>query len=65
MSKSKTRDEDNALENGAEDLEEALKDGLDEAHAFLKRHWEERPLAVAATALGVGLVLGMLLGGRR
>ena len=41
--------------------EEAIKDGLDEANRFLQRQLEERPLTVAATALGLGLVIGLLL----
>ncbi len=41
--------------------EAAIKDGLDEANRFLQRQLEERPLTVAATALGLGLVLGLLL----
>lgn len=45
---------------------EAAEDGFDQAHAFLKEQWEERPLAVTATALGVGVIIGMLLtSGRR
>jgi ElaB/YqjD/DUF883 family membrane-anchored ribosome-binding protein len=43
----------------------AVEDGLDEAHRYLKRQWRERPLAVAATAVGIGMILGMLLAGRR
>lgn len=43
----------------------AVEDGLDEAHRYLKRQWRERPVAVAATAVGVGLVIGLLLGSRR
>ncbi|MGQ0531309.1 MAG: hypothetical protein ACT4OF_01285 [Caulobacteraceae bacterium] len=43
----------------------AIEDGLDEAHRYLKRQWRERPVAVAATALGVGLMIGLLLGSRR
>jgi ElaB/YqjD/DUF883 family membrane-anchored ribosome-binding protein len=43
----------------------AIEDGLDEAHRYLKRQWRERPVAVAATALGIGLVIGLLLGSRR
>jgi ElaB/YqjD/DUF883 family membrane-anchored ribosome-binding protein len=43
----------------------AIEDGLDEAHRYLKRQWRERPVAVAATALGVGLFVGLLLGSRR
>lgn len=43
----------------------AVEDGLDEAHRYLKRQWRERPVAVAATAVGVGLVVGLLIGSRR
>lgn len=43
----------------------AVEDGLDEAHRYLKRQWRERPVAVAATAVGVGLLIGLLLGSRR
>lgn len=43
----------------------AIEDGLDEAHRYLKRQWRDRPLAVAATAVGVGMILGLLLAGRR
>lgn len=53
-------------EEAFEDAQEFLEDGLDEAHVYLKRQWTERPVAVAATALGVGLLLGLLIsGGRR
>lgn len=48
-----------------EDAHAAVEDGLDEAHRYLKRQWRERPVAVAATAVGVGLILGLLLGSRR
>lgn len=43
----------------------AVEDGLDEAHRYLKRQWRERPVAVAATAVGVGVLIGLLLGSRR
>jgi ElaB/YqjD/DUF883 family membrane-anchored ribosome-binding protein len=43
----------------------AVEDGLDEAHRYLKRQWKERPVAVAATTLGVGVLIGLLLGSRR
>jgi ElaB/YqjD/DUF883 family membrane-anchored ribosome-binding protein len=72
MSKKKSR---RAAERAAELAEEAeetgeaiygaVEDGLDEAHRYLKRQWDERPVAVAATALGIGLVLGLMLGSRR
>ena len=43
----------------------AVEDGLDQAHGYLKREWRDRPLAVAGTALGIGLLVGMILGSRR
>lgn len=49
----------------SEAIEAALQDGLDEASAYLKRQMQERPLTVLASALGAGLVLGLLLGGGR
>jgi ElaB/YqjD/DUF883 family membrane-anchored ribosome-binding protein len=52
-------------EEAYEAAQEAIEDGLDEAHSYLKRQWRERPIAVAATTLGVGLVIGLLLGSRR
>lgn len=44
---------------------EAVEDGIDTAHRYMKRQWRERPLAVTASAVGVGLILGLLLGSRR
>jgi ElaB/YqjD/DUF883 family membrane-anchored ribosome-binding protein len=52
-------------EEAYEAAQAAVEDGLDEAHRYLKRQWRERPVAVAATAVGVGLVIGLLLGSRR
>ena len=43
----------------------AVDDGMDTAHRYMKRQWRERPLAVTASAVGVGLILGLLLGSRR
>jgi len=43
----------------------AVEDGLDGAHRYLKRQWRERPMAVAATAVGVGVLIGVLLTSRR
>lgn len=57
-----------ALEAAQEALKQAqhsVEDGIDEAHTYLKRQWRERPLTVAATALGAGLLIGLLLGNRR
>jgi len=45
--------------------QEAVEDGLDDAHRYLKRQWRERPLAVAATTLGIGVILGVLISGSR
>jgi ElaB/YqjD/DUF883 family membrane-anchored ribosome-binding protein len=59
---------EDARERAEEALEAAhaaLEDGLDEAHSYLKRQWRERPVAVAATAVGIGLVVGLFLGSRR
>lgn len=52
-------------EEAFENAHKAVEDGLDEAHAFLKREWRERPVAVAATALGAGVIIGLLIGSRR
>lgn len=50
-------------EEAFEHAQELLGDGLDEAHSYLKRQWRERPVAVAATAAGLGLLLGLLVAG--
>lgn len=72
MAKDKSRHAAELAEEALERAEEAyeaahaaIEDGLDEAHRYLKRQWRERPVAVAATAVGIGLVLGLLLGSRR
>lgn len=52
-------------EEAYEAAREAVEDGLDQAHRYMKRQWRERPVAVAATTLGVGLMIGLLLGSRR
>lgn len=43
----------------------AIEDGLDDAHRYMRRQWKDRPLAVTGTALGVGLLVGLLLASRR
>ena len=71
MAKDRSRAEDIAddVRDRAEDVLErahaAVEDGLDEAHRYLKRQWRERPVAVAATALGAGGIIGLLIGSRR
>jgi ElaB/YqjD/DUF883 family membrane-anchored ribosome-binding protein len=62
-----------ALKKGVEQskarINEAIDvtaDRVDQAHMYLKQQARERPIALTMTAIGAGLVLGMLLaGGRR
>ena len=57
-----------ALEAARDALEAArdtVEDGFDDTRRYLKRQWRERPVAVAATAVGVGVLIGLLLGSRR
>lgn len=54
-----------AAEEALEAAYEAAEDGIDDARAYLKRQWRERPLAVAGAALGIGVILGVLISGRR
>lgn len=43
-----------------------VEGGFDELHVFMKRQWRERPVVVAATAVSIGMLVGMALrGGRR
>jgi ElaB/YqjD/DUF883 family membrane-anchored ribosome-binding protein len=69
MAKDKYRDLADEARERAEDAYEAahaaVEDGLDEAHRYLKRQWRERPVAVAAAAVGVGVLIGVLLTSRR
>lgn len=48
-----------------ESVIEAAEEGADEAHRFLRKQWRERPIVVAASAFGIGLLVGMALTGRR
>jgi ElaB/YqjD/DUF883 family membrane-anchored ribosome-binding protein len=57
-----------ALESAKEALDAArhtVEDGLDHTHRYLKRQWRERPVTVAAAAVGAGVLIGLLLGNRR
>ena len=71
MAKDKSRAEEIAedmrdhAEEAFERAQAAVEDGLDEAHRYLKRQWRERPVAVAAPALGAGVIIGLLIGSRR
>jgi ElaB/YqjD/DUF883 family membrane-anchored ribosome-binding protein len=59
---SQVRDEaDDMFEAARAEIEGALQD----AHVYLKRNWSERPVTLVAAALGVGVLIGLLLGGRR
>lgn len=57
------------LRDEAEDLFEAaraeIEGALKDAHVYLKRNWSERPVTLVAAALGVGVLIGLTLGGRR
>ncbi|MBI3439766.1 MAG: hypothetical protein HY054_14160 [Proteobacteria bacterium] len=71
MAKDRSRVEDIAddmrdrAEEALERAQAAVEDGFDEAHRYLKRQWRERPVAVAAAALGAGVIIGLLIGSRR
>lgn len=53
-------------EDAFENLVDAAQESGEYAHRYLRRQWRDRPVAVAATALGVGLLLGLLINsGRR
>jgi ElaB/YqjD/DUF883 family membrane-anchored ribosome-binding protein len=56
-----------AAREQAEEAYGVVQDGIDEAHTYLKRQFRQRPLTVAATAVGLGLIIGLALsrGGRR
>jgi ElaB/YqjD/DUF883 family membrane-anchored ribosome-binding protein len=49
---------------GAEAAAETAEDGIDMAHAYLKRQWRERPLATAGAALGLGVLIGLMMSKR-
>jgi ElaB/YqjD/DUF883 family membrane-anchored ribosome-binding protein len=44
---------------------ERAQTSADDAYEFVRDQWRERPLTVAGTALGIGLLLGLALGSRR
>jgi ElaB/YqjD/DUF883 family membrane-anchored ribosome-binding protein len=53
-----------AAEEAMEAAYGAAEDGLDDAHEYIKEQWNERPLAVAGVALGVGVLIGLLISRR-
>lgn len=53
-----------ARERGREYYDEA-HDRFDDAHRYVSERVQERPLQSTAIALGVGVVIGLLLAGRR
>lgn len=53
------------VEEMLSDARETVEDQLEDAYKVLKRQCRENPLGVTATALGIGLVIGLLLGSRR
>lgn len=67
MAKQK-RDDGSIREDVEEMVDEArvaVEDGFDDAYRYLKRQCRDNPLGVTATALGVGLIIGLLMGSRR
>jgi ElaB/YqjD/DUF883 family membrane-anchored ribosome-binding protein len=52
-------------EQAAEAAPDGISDALAEAERYLARQLQEHPLTMLAAAAGVGLLLGMLIGGRR
>ena len=57
-----------ALERAEEAYEHAhdvVEDGIGDAQRFIRRQWRKNPVGVAATALGIGIVIGVLIGGSR
>ena len=55
---------DTARTRGREYYDDAAE-RLDEAQRYVVERVQERPLQSTAVALGVGVILGMLLAGRR
>ncbi len=52
-------------DDAAEAARDALEEGLDSAHHFLKRKIKRHPGIVVGSAVAIGFVLGVLLSGRR
>lgn len=49
----------------AKDAKHETEAALESAHDFLRRQWNERPLTVAALAIGFGALIGLALSKRR
>lgn len=54
-----------AARTGADKAVHYVEDEFEDAQRFIKRQWRDHPVATAAAAVGVGMILGMLLTGRR
>ncbi len=64
--RARAEDAIHAAEEALEAAYEAAEEGIDDARDYLKRQYKDRPLAVAGTALGIGVLIGLLLSsGRR
>jgi hypothetical protein len=65
MPKDGSRTEQANAEGVVKGAHPRVEDDLDEVYRYLKRQWREHPVAVTVTAFGVGVLLGVLFGGRR
>lgn len=52
-------------EEMVDDARAAVEDSLDDGYRYLKRQCRDNPLGVTAAAFGAGLLVGLLIGGRR
>jgi ElaB/YqjD/DUF883 family membrane-anchored ribosome-binding protein len=59
------REEADVLRERARGYYDTASERLDEAQRYLVERVQERPMQSTAIALGVGVVLGLLLAGRR
>ena len=54
-----------AARDSLETAAQAAEDGLETVHGFIVKHARERPMTTIGVAAGIGLLLGLLLSGRR
>lgn len=55
---------EDALESAVDAVEhavDAVEEGIEEAQKLMRRQMRDRPLAVAATAMGIGVLIGLAI----